>query len=685
VGEQRVERKLAAILAADVVGYSRLMGADEEGTLTRLKSLRCAVFDPKIREHHGHIVKTTGDGILVEFPSVVEAVQCAVEVQQAAAEYNVEVAKERRLEFRAGINLGDIIIEGGDIYGDGVNVAARLESLAEPGGVCLSGTVYEHVRDKLPYQFADLGDQRVKNIARPIRVYSVKAKSIAQSAAASVSDTRSSPTSGIAPWRKSIPKVLSGASSALWGIGLLAIVLSFGGIGAWLTVERLVSPTHADAFQPRGPTVAVLAFDNLSGDPAQEAFVDGFGDELITALSKFGLRVIARNTTFAYKGKALDIMELGRRLQAEYVVEGSFRRNPDQITINAQLIDARIGTHVWAQNYERSTSSASLVAIQDEFAQLVSAAVGDVQTGAVARHELERTRSKSPTELSSYECFVNASQAIAIQIDDEIVRRARTCLEATVKRDPTYPEAWESLTHVLALQRWHGAGLAPPDTDGYDKRTYLIPRVVDAGNRAVDLAPDSAQAHFALFTAYTVTCETERMRVEAERVLAINPNDAVALGVMGNLLSFVGMWDYGRPLAEKGIRLAGPAAPRWWWEAIAKDYYRKGEYEKALEYFRRSYVLQNWLNHLHLAYTLPYLGRTDEARAQLPILLKLKPDISIKTVDQFYKMFCFDPDLLERIEKGLRLAGLREEVGTAGTPASTRSFSSTSTSLPGQQ
>jgi len=197
------------------------------------------------------------------------SLQCAVEVQQATAKYNVGVAKERRLEFRAGINLGDIIIEGSDIYGDSVNVAARMESLAEPGGVCISGTVYEHVRDKLPYQFADLGDQRVKNITRPIRVYSVKAASIARSTTPSISDTRSSPTSGIALWRRSIPKVLSGTSSARWGIDLLAIALSFGSIGAWLTVERLVSPTHADAFQPRGPTVAVLAFDNLSGEPAR--------------------------------------------------------------------------------------------------------------------------------------------------------------------------------------------------------------------------------------------------------------------------------------------------------------------------------------------------------------------------------------------------------------------------------
>jgi adenylate cyclase len=658
VSERHVERKLAAILAADMVGYSRLMGVDEEGTLTRLKSLRCEVFGPKIREHDGHIVKTTGDGILVEFPSVVEAVQCAVEVQQRTAKYT----EEQRLEFRVGINLGDVIIDGGDIYGDGVNVAARLESLAEPGGVCVSGTVYEHVRDKLPYQFVDLGEQRVKNIARPIRVYSLRAETIAQLATTSVSDSRSLPTSGLAFWRRSVPTVITSARISPWRSGLLAIVLAFCGIGAWLTLERFVPATHADASQPRGPTVAVLAFDNLSGDPAQETFPDGLGDELITALSRFGLSVVARNTTFAYKGKPSDIIELGRRLHAQYIIEGSFRRDSDHTNINAQLIDARVGTHAWAQSYERPTASASLGAIQDEIAQLISAAVGDVQTGAIAQSERERTQSKAPSELSSYECFVNALHAIETSIDDEAMRRARTCLEATVKRDPTYAEAWAILTNVLAMQRWFGTGLASPDTDDYDKRTYLIPRIVEAGNRAVKLAPSSAQAHLALFTAYNVTCEPERMRVEAERVLAINPNDAVALGVMGNMLAFVGMWDYGRQLAEKGIRLAGPAAPRWWWEVIAKDYYRKGEYERALEYFRRSYVLQNWLNHLHLAYTLPYLGRTDEARAQIPILLKLQPDISVRTVDRFYKMFCFEPDFIERVEQALRLAGLREDV-----------------------
>ena len=273
MGEQRVERKLAAILAADVVGYSRLMGTDEEGTLARLKSVHREVFEPKTQEHHGHIVKTTGDGILIEFPSVVEAVQCAVEVQQRIAEYNAKLPKEQRLEFRAGVNLGDIIIEGSDIYGDGVNVAARLESVAEPGGVCVSGTVYEHVRDKLPYRFADLGEQRAKNIARPIHVYSFKADSLVQSATASMLDSRSRPKSGLAFLRSLVPQPLLPARIFPWGMALLTFIL-LGGIAVWLSVEYLVPATYADAFQPRGPTVAVLAFDNLSGDPGQEAFVE---------------------------------------------------------------------------------------------------------------------------------------------------------------------------------------------------------------------------------------------------------------------------------------------------------------------------------------------------------------------------------------------------------------------------
>jgi tetratricopeptide (TPR) repeat protein len=231
-----------------------------------------------------------------------------------------------------------------------------------------------------------------------------------------------------------------------------------------------------------------------------------------------------------------------------------------------------------------------------------------------------------------------------------------------LSRDPSYADAWAIFANVLALQRIWGTGLASPDADDMDKRAYLVRRVVEAANRAVELAPESAAAHFALQRAYYLNCQPERMRVEADRVLAINPNDANALGVMGNNLAYAGEWDYGVELAEKGLALAGPAAPRWWWWwATAKNYYRKGEYAKALEFFRRAYTEQNWLDHLHLIYTLPYLDRIEDARAQIPILLKLKPGMTVREADRYYKTWCFDADFRQRMTTALRLAGLPEE------------------------
>jgi adenylate cyclase len=303
------------------------------------------------------------------------------------------------------------------------------------------------------------------------------------------------------------------------GLALLLVALVLASIGAWLGVKAFYGSTGGEAAsEPRGPTVAVLPFENLSGDPSQEFFSDGISEELITVLSRFSqLRVLARNTTFAYR-KATEMQELGRQLQAQYVVEGSFRRVPDQINVTAQLIDARTGTHVWAQTYERPTASASLLIIQDDIAQRIGAAVGDIRTGAVARAELERTRTKPATELSSYECILQGYQASAAQSAVEPMRRARACLDLTIKRDPTYAEAWAILTRVLYLQRSWGTGL-----DDIDKGADLVPRIMEAGNRAVELAPESAAAHFALFSAYGASCQLDRMRIEADRVLAINP------------------------------------------------------------------------------------------------------------------------------------------------------------------
>jgi adenylate cyclase len=315
-------RRLAAILAADVVGYSRLMGADEEGTHERVKAHLRELLDPKIREHHGRIVKTTGDGVLAEFASVVDAVRCAGEIQSAMADRDLELAEECRLRFRVGVNLGDVIVEDGDIFGDGVNVAARLEALAKPGGVCISGTVYEQVRDRLPFAFEDLGQQSVKNIARPVRVFALRPEALADPPASSV------PT---------------------------------------------VPPVSQPSVAPR-MSIVVLPFANLGNDPGQQYFADGITEDLTTDLSRIPhMLVISRNTAFTYQDKRVDTKQVGRELAVRYVLEGSVRRSGNRVRINAQLIDAETDGHLWAERFDGDTSD--LFALQDEITSRIAASL----------------------------------------------------------------------------------------------------------------------------------------------------------------------------------------------------------------------------------------------------------------------------------------------------------------------
>ena len=338
--KQPVERRLAAILAADVAGYSRLMGADEEGTLERLKALRRELVDPKIAEHQGRIVKTTGDGMLVEFASVVDAVRCAVAVQQAMPERNAGVAADNRIELRIGINLGDVIVEGDDLYGDGVNIAARIEALADAGGVCVSNTVHDHVRDRLPFVFEDLGEQQVKNIARPVRVYALSA----------------------------------------------AAVTALPPVAVTTGTRDLMTPPQAPQL-----SIVVLPFANLSNDPEQEYFADGITDDLTTDLSRIsGSFVIARNTAFTYKGKSVDVKQIGRELGVRYVLEGSVRRTRDQVRVNVQLIDAETGAHLWADRFE--TDHADLAEAQDAITGRLAQTLNLELVEAVGRRiEQERT------------------------------------------------------------------------------------------------------------------------------------------------------------------------------------------------------------------------------------------------------------------------------------------------------
>jgi adenylate cyclase len=387
LADERVERRLAAILCADVVGYSRLMGVDEEGTLAVLKGHRRELIDPLIDQHRGRIFKTTGDGMLIEFASVVDAVRCAVVMQQGMEDRSANLPESERIRFRIGINLGDIMVDEGDMFGDGVNVAARIEALAAPGEICVSASVREQIGEKLPIGFADLGEHGVKNIARPVRVYRVE--------------------KGI--------EALTGASD-----------------------DRTRAPL---ALLEDRPSVAVLPFTNMSGDPEQEYFVDGIVEDIITGLSRIRwLHVIARNSTFTYKGRAVDVKQVGRELGVRYVLEGSLRKAGSRVRITAQLIEAGSGTHVWAERYDRALDD--IFEVQDE---ITLSLVGAIEP-SLRQAEIERAKRKRPENLDAYDLYLRALQHAYVPMPGE-ADKALVLLDQAPAVQPDYPaaqaaEAW---------------------------------------------------------------------------------------------------------------------------------------------------------------------------------------------------------------------------------------------------
>jgi adenylate cyclase len=389
------QRRLAAILAADVVGYSRLMGIDEEGTLASLKSHRRELIDPLITQHQGRIVKTMGDGLLIEFASIVDAVRCAVVMQQGMESRNANIDENRRIRFRIGINVGDVIVEGDDIFGDGVNVAARLQTLAEPGQSCVSATVREHVVEKLPIGFADLGEHSVKNIARPVHVYRIE----------TWNETR--------------------VSSA--------------------------DPEHASLYSLDRPSIAVLPFANLSGDPEQDYLVDGMVEDIISGLSRIKwLLVIARNSSFAYKGKAINVKQVGRELHVRYILEGSLRKAANRVRVTGQLIEAETNRHVWADRYDRTLDD--VFAIQDELTMSVVAAIEP----NLRQAEIERVKRKRPDSLDAYDLVLRALPHVYTAMPDGATK-ALPLLENAVKMEPDYALAhgpWSGQTCLCGDSSW---------------------------------------------------------------------------------------------------------------------------------------------------------------------------------------------------------------------------------------
>ena len=548
---ERVERKLAAILAADVAGYSRLMGADEEGTLARLKAHRRELIDPKIVEHRGRIVKTTGDGLLVEFASVVDAVRYAVEVQRKMAERNTAKPADRRIEFRIGVNVGDIIIDEGDIYGDGVNVAARIEALAEPGGICVSRAVRDQVRDKLDFSLEDMGEQQVKNIVRPVRVYRI-------------------PIAENAPAKVPLPL-------------------------------------------PDKPSIAVLPFANMSGDPEQEYFADGMVEEIITALSRIRwLFVIARNSSFTYKGQAVDVKQVGRELGVRYVLEGSVRKAGQRVRITGQLIDAQSGTHLWADRFDGSLED--IFELQDR----VAISVAGVIEPALQAAEMRRSAARPTTDLSAYDLYLRALAAF-YQLTRQGTFEALGLLEQAIAIDRHYAPAlsWAANCHrYLVINGW----VEEAETS-HRKACDLARKALEVGENDPGVL---ANASFALARFGE---EVGAMMGLIDRALALNPSFARGWYVSGTLRLWAGQPDLAIEHLETSLRLSPRERIGEPLVGMGTAYFFKRQFDEAASKLLLS-IQDNPGSpppYRFLAACYAHMGRLDEARAIVAKLRAITP------------------------------------------------------------
>jgi len=578
------ERRLAAVLAADMVGYSRLMEVDERGTLARFKTHRIELIDPAIAKNRGRIIKTTGDGILVEFHSVADAVLCATEIQRRMARRNADVAPARWIQFRIGINLGDVIVEDDDIFGDGVNVAARLQALAEPGGICVSGAVRDQVGHRLDnLEFEDLGDQSVKNITRPIRVFAVKLEAEPDTA----------------------PE---------------------GSAGAVTTASRK-------------PSIAVLPFANMSGDPEQEFFADGLTEDIITELSRFrDLFVISRNSTFVHKGKAVKVQEVAREFGVDFVLEGSVRKAGDRIRVNVQLIDAETDRHIWAERYDRKLED--IFALQDEMTGAIVATL----PGRVEAVTHERAKRKPADNLVAYECVLAAKvlHHRSVQADNA---EAQRLLDRALTLDPSYAHA----------HAWKACVLGQTYANGWSTdREATLRHLGEELEIALGLDDNDSDVHRILAALNMIRDDLEKATYHQERALALNPNYDLIVVQQGELLTCLGRPEEGIDWIKKAMRL-NPYHPERFWSHLGRACYCAEKYAEAADAFSRI-NRPDYMHHAFLAATFARMGNAVAAAAHATEVLQRETKFSVADFlrTQHYK---HEADR-KRLEAGLLKAGL---------------------------
>ena len=627
---QEVKRKLTAILSADVKGYSRLMGADEEGTLRTLTAYR-EIMATFIQQHQGRVVNAPGDALLAEFESVVDAVKSAAEIQRELAKRNEELPAERRMEYRIGINLGDIMVEGEAIYGDGINIAARMESLADGGGICISGTVYDHIENKLPLAYDYLGEQTVKNIAKPVRVYKVL--------------TEPGAIVRVAGEKKVKPRRWQ--RTALIVVAILILVAAAFTI--WKFYIRPTAPLEVASKEkmafplPDKPSIAVLPFMNMSGDSELEHFSDGITEEIITALSKTPkLFVIARNSTFTYKGKPVRVKQVAEDLGVRYVLEGSVRKATDRLRITAQLIDALTGHHLWAERYDREPKD--IFALQDEITLKILNSLHVKLTGG----EQDRVYGKGTNNLEAY-IKVLQGRDYFWRLNRESNILAKKLFEEAIDLDPKYPAPYWLLGMTHIMDTWFDWGQSKEDS---------LLRAMELAQKTISLDDLDSNAHGLLGAAYRMKGDHDKAIAEGKRAVELDPNSADAHVWLGIALNYADRAEEAIPLFEKAIRL-NPFAHTWYFLHLGHSYRFLGRYDEAIAIYQKAIQLspKNLVAHLGLTSAYSLSGRDKEASAHATEILRISPEFSL---DRFAEKLPFKNQAeKERYINALRKAGLK--------------------------